>query len=269
MNDVAAQYLNKRWFKSRVARWDYRQARRVLLEELSPALGDQVLEIGCGPGTWTKEVAPLVRNVVAVDISPEMIEGAKEYTKGLRTGFVNADSLEADVEGRFDKIFSSRAIEYIADLDALAKKIGGLSKPGGRTVLITKTRFSLWRGRMRLVYRRERRSGEGGPIARQYLRSPGQLSEAFARYGFTTLRIRPVICRAPVFQEGYHEFPLVPDKVAAPFLALFQFLYSLSLRLPDRLMFLPLAMSETCCVTLQRTPAEDLPSARGLDTARG
>lgn len=261
INKVASEYMSRRWQKSRVARWDFGVTRKTLLNDLRPRPSDRILEIGCGPGTWTREVAESCKEVVAVDISENMITEAIRYTDGLPTRFIHGDFLESSPPGRYDKIFSCRAIEYIPDRALLAEKIADLLAPGGRVVLITKTRFSLWRGRMRLVYRRApvlRQVGkmvgkgpEPDPHVRQYLPSPGQLATAFAPYGLAPVSVRPVVIRFPLFRNGFHEIPLIPEMLAAPFLLPFSMLHAIGRHMPRQMAPLPLLVSESFCITLE------------------
>ena len=268
-NGTASGYMYRRWLKSRVTQWDYDMTRRTLLEELKPAPGDRVLEIGSGPGTWTREVASRAKEVVAVDISEDMNAQSRRYTQGLPVQFIHSDFLEANPEGPFDKIFSVRAIEYIRDRNTLARKISHLLAPGGTVVLITKSRFSVWRGRMRLMNpwswpipglsrmgrwkdwrmgRRIIRDAGGG----QFLPSPGQLVRAFEPYGLVPTQVRPVVIRVPIFQHGFYEIPIIPHVLSAPVLRAFSLLYKWGSRVPGRLSFLPLLLSESYCITLEK-----------------
>lgn len=260
-NRTAPDYLERRWFHSRATRWDYRMTKRTLLDELRPTARERLLEIGCGPGTWTREVAARSREVVAVDISENMIAEAHKFTQGLPVNFIHSDFLAAEPEGAFDKIYSARAIEYIRDRDLLAKKIASLLAPGGTVVLITKTRISIWRGRTRLLYKGLPFAGrlldhsrpEAPPGVHQYLPSPAQLVRAFAPYGLVPLRVRPIVLRLPIFMNGFHEYPLVPDLLAPPLLAPCTLLHQLSARIPKALSAVPLFFSESFCITLRRS----------------
>ena len=260
----ARAYMFRRWLRSRATRWDYRMTLRTLLEELRPGPDENILEIGSGPGTWTREVASRAKKVVAVDISENMIAEALGHTRGLPVQFIHSDFLESSPEGLFDKIFSLRAIEYISDRDMLARKIAGLLAPGGTVVLVTKTRFSVWRGRMRLldpgswplpwVYRR--RGGhndrdQGTMHSPQFLPSPGQLARAFEPYGLAVTKVRPVVIRFPIFKGGFYEFPIIPDALAPPFLGLSSILFKLC-SYSQRFIASPLLLlSESYSITLK------------------
>jgi SAM-dependent methyltransferase len=55
--------------------------------------GRDVLEVACGPGSWTHEIAPFVKSVVAVDINEStLIEARKKSYPEGRVRFVAADN---------------------------------------------------------------------------------------------------------------------------------------------------------------------------------
>lgn len=262
-SSIAQVHLERRWLHSRATRWDYRVTRSALLEELRPGPKDRVLEIGCGPGTWTREIARLSKEVVAVDISASMIEEARKRTRNLPVTYIRSDFLSCQPDGKFDKIFAVRSTEYIADRDLLARKTSELLAPGGTVVIITKTRFSIWRGRVRLLSLQEclsaHRKGAGPelPRPRQYHSSPGQLAQAFKPYGLYVTGVRPVVFRPPVFRDGFHEVPIIPDSIAGPFLDFFSLLHTVVSRTPRALAALPLLLSESYCITLRSLESAD------------
>lgn len=76
---------------------------------------ENVLDVGCGPGKYSLEFAKRGQNVIGIDISPKMIEFAREnaQTEGLNN--VSFDTLDwemADLkklgwEQKFDMVFAS------------------------------------------------------------------------------------------------------------------------------------------------------------------
>ncbi len=262
-SQIAPVHIERRWLRSLATRWDYRVTNSALLEELRPKPQDRVLEIGCGPGTWTRAIASRCREVVAVDISASMIEEARKRTCGLPVKYIHSDFLSCSPNGKFDKIFAVRSTEYIASRDLLARKTSELLAPGGTVVIITKTRFSIWRGRVRLLSLQEClsacRKGAGPelPRPRQYHSSPGQLAQAFKPYGLYVTGVRPVVFRPPVFRDGFHEVPIIPDSIAGPFLDFFSLLHTVVSRTPRALATLPQALSESYCITLRSLESAD------------
>lgn len=66
--------------------------------------GCRVLEVACGTGYWTRIVSPVAQEIVAIDVSSEMLALAaqKEYPSG-NVRFCRADAYRLDtVPGSFD-----------------------------------------------------------------------------------------------------------------------------------------------------------------------
>ena len=73
------------------------------LETFAPT-GD-VLELACGPGTWTLRLLRHAATVTAVDASPEMLAIAWERVGDDRVRFVLADLFEWRPDRRYDVVF--------------------------------------------------------------------------------------------------------------------------------------------------------------------
>jgi SAM-dependent methyltransferase len=73
------------------------------LEAFAPA-GD-VLELACGPGTWTGQLLDHAATVTAVDAGPEMLAIARERIDDDRVSFVLADLFAWRPERRYDAVF--------------------------------------------------------------------------------------------------------------------------------------------------------------------
>jgi trans-aconitate methyltransferase len=73
------------------------------LDEFRPA-GD-VLELACGPGTWTQQLLGHAATVTAVDAAPEMLARAQARVGEGRVRFVQADLFEWTPELKYDFVF--------------------------------------------------------------------------------------------------------------------------------------------------------------------
>lgn len=96
----------------------------------------RILDVGCGDGKITAEIAAKVPNgfVIGVDISPAMIEFAKKTFP--ENGFPNLqfflkDAQKLDFENEFDTIFSFTTLQWIQDHDAFLKRAYLGLKPSG------------------------------------------------------------------------------------------------------------------------------------------
>jgi ubiquinone/menaquinone biosynthesis C-methylase UbiE len=116
-----------------------------------------VLEIGAGTGRFTLEIAPLVKQVTAIDISEGMLEYLRQKmkSKGItNVNLVRANFIEASFNEKFDLIVSFSAIEYLKDEKALFAKISSLLVPGGHLIITTThNTFFRWWGRMGNYFR--------------------------------------------------------------------------------------------------------------------
>lgn len=107
---------------------------------LLPALrpGQTLLDVGCGPGTITADLAELVGptgRVVAVDSSAEVLEQAAAHVAGR--GLDNVVFEVADVhdlrfaDGEFDVVHAHQVLQHVADPVAALREMRRVTAPGG------------------------------------------------------------------------------------------------------------------------------------------
>ena len=103
-----------------------------VIELLAPVAGERVLDLGCGTGHLTAQIAARGAEVVGIDRSPEMIATARQNYPRLR--FEVADAASFRFDEPFDAVFSNAAIHWMKDQRAVAASIRQALKPGGRFV---------------------------------------------------------------------------------------------------------------------------------------
>jgi 2-polyprenyl-3-methyl-5-hydroxy-6-metoxy-1,4-benzoquinol methylase len=94
--------------------------------------GCRVLEVGCGTGLFTEAFAATGAEILAVDISPELLDQARR--RGLpsqRVQFIAKPFEDCDVDGPFDAVVGSSVLHHLAYESALMR-IYELLAPGGR-----------------------------------------------------------------------------------------------------------------------------------------
>src|SRR3954447_26098065 len=76
-----------------------------VLELLAPRQGERILDLGCGTGRLTAQIAASGARVVGLDAAPEMIERARAAYSELP--FVVADAVTFAFDEPFDAVFSN------------------------------------------------------------------------------------------------------------------------------------------------------------------
>jgi SAM-dependent methyltransferase len=107
------------------------------------APGDRVLDVGCGCGATSIELARRVGTtgaVLGVDLSAGMLEVAR--ARAEHAGLRNASFLQSDAQtstferGRFDVLFSRFGVMFFADPPAAFANLRAALRPGGRAALL-------------------------------------------------------------------------------------------------------------------------------------
>jgi ubiquinone/menaquinone biosynthesis C-methylase UbiE len=110
-----------------------------LLGLLEP--GTSVLDVGCGPGTLTMEIARRVAPgpVVGMDLNPEMI-GAAEVTSPpgrlANLVFYTGDIRDSGWDGEFDLVNGARTLQWIPETALALRRMARATAPGGRVVVL-------------------------------------------------------------------------------------------------------------------------------------
>ena len=108
-----------------------RWARRVKMLSSHLGPGMSVLELGCGTGYFTRELARSGAEIVAIDVSPELLEiaGANCSAPNVRYEIQNASALSYP-GGMFDAVVGSSVLHHLGIEEAL-REIYRVLKPTG------------------------------------------------------------------------------------------------------------------------------------------
>jgi len=136
-------YEYDRWFSTSEREAGYRMTKAAIAEHVLPFLRPnmRVLEVGAGPGTWTKELLGKEPNlwVDIVDISDEMLAQARATLSGFaRISYTRSDIASFSPTHEYDLFFSSRALEYMPDKGTVIDVIARALKEDGVGCVLTK-----------------------------------------------------------------------------------------------------------------------------------
>lgn len=110
-------------------------------QALAPRPGEQILDVGCGAGQTTLDLAEAVMpggTVLGVDISRPMLDLARRRAAGVAgVSFQEADAQTfAFAPASFDAAFSRFGVMFFADPVAAFRNIARALKPGGRLAFV-------------------------------------------------------------------------------------------------------------------------------------
>ena len=105
---------------------------RDLLALLAPQPGERILDVGCGTGHLTAEIARSGAQVLGIDRSAAMIAQARENFPGL--AFETRDVCDLPYHAEFDAIFSNAVLHWVQPPETAAAAMSRALKPGGRLV---------------------------------------------------------------------------------------------------------------------------------------
>jgi arsenite methyltransferase len=119
---------------------DVLRRRKLVYEALGAQPGDRVLDVGCGPGFYSRELLDQVGpdgSVTGIDQSPQMLAVARRRCEGFPNGaFHEGDATALPVEsGAFDRALSVQVLEYVTDLPRALAELYRALRPGGRVVV--------------------------------------------------------------------------------------------------------------------------------------
>lgn len=120
----AARYQDKHSFV-----WRYGAS---LLELLDPRPGERILDVGCGTGQLTAEIARSGAHVVGLDNSADMLADARKNFPEL--SFVLADASGFEFPEPFDAVFSNAALHWVKDAEGAVSSIARALRTGGRFI---------------------------------------------------------------------------------------------------------------------------------------
>src|SRR5581483_11838613 len=118
----------------------FAELKRMMLDQVAPAAGQRVLDVGCGPGDDTRQIAArLVPGGLAVglDRSAVMVGEARRRAggSGLPLEFHTGDACALEFpDATFDACRAERVLVHVNDPGRAVAEMTRVTRPGGRVV---------------------------------------------------------------------------------------------------------------------------------------
>ncbi|EPX71735.1 methyltransferase [Schizosaccharomyces octosporus yFS286] len=110
-----------------------------IVKKLALSPQDVVLDLGCGDGVLTQNLASQCKHITGIDSSPSMVQSAKQ--KGLEAYVVAGEKLASATEfpsEGYDAVFSNAALHWILrnpeQRSTVFQGVARVLRPGGRFV---------------------------------------------------------------------------------------------------------------------------------------
>jgi trans-aconitate methyltransferase len=99
---------------------------------LDPLAGERILDLGCGTGHLTAQIAESGAHVIGVDRSAEMVAAARLAYPNLK--FEISDARNLSYSDEFDAVFSNATLHWIHEPEVVLQGVWSALRPGGRFV---------------------------------------------------------------------------------------------------------------------------------------
>jgi SAM-dependent methyltransferase len=122
------------------APWEVEESSRARLIDALRTFGPRgrVLELACGTGVWTEELAARCDQLTALDASPEMLEIASRRLAGRGVRFIQADIFGWHPDRTYDVVFFGFWLSHVPleRFESFWSMVAACLGPAGRVLFV-------------------------------------------------------------------------------------------------------------------------------------
>jgi SAM-dependent methyltransferase len=139
LDELAVTYEHPEPYK----RFFYGTRFRAVLDALDAQPGERILEVGCGSGSYTRELAQTGTELTATEFAPAQLAQAERNVGPSNVVFRLEDAQNLTFpDASFDKVLLSEVIEHVPHPERAIGEAARVLRPGGLLVASTPSRFS-------------------------------------------------------------------------------------------------------------------------------
>ena len=188
-------------YEQLMGRWSRRLAP-AFIEFAGIGGGEKVLDVGCGTGSLTFELAahPELREIRGIDFSPIFIEAAQERSNDPRVVVEQADATDLPYpDHSFDRALAMLVLHFVPNTERAIAEMRRVVRPGGVVAATVWDHLGGMPGMRMMVDTVAMMSEAGRQMRNRYLfqpmMGPGEMKRAFLEAGLAEVEYTQLMIR--------------------------------------------------------------------------
>lgn len=188
-------------YEQLMGRWSQRLAPN-FIEFVGLRDGESVLDVGCGTGSLTFELAKSkgLKKIAAIDFSPVFVAEAQRRNDDPRIAIEQADACALPFENEsFDRALAMLVLHFVPEAGKAIAEMRRVTRPGGVVAAVVWDHYGGMSG-MRMMVDTVAMIDEGGRQLRsrycfQPMMQPGEMKRAFEQQGLADVEETQLMVR--------------------------------------------------------------------------
>lgn len=204
------------WYEAPLGKLSGRLEKDLIFSIAGVKGGEKALDLGCGTGIYTIELARKGAITTGVDHSEEMLHWARAkasqaHKEGLAVEFVSADALTLPFpDDCFDLIMSVNLLCFIREREKALQEMRRVLKPGGRLIIGVLNKWSPW-----AAFRKIKGLFKDTIYNRVDFISPPELELSLVRAGFNVKELKTCLFFFPIDCRMYLKFAMPFERLGS------------------------------------------------------